>query len=86
VELERLEVREARERLGVFIAMDGNQTAQTHTLWEKAVAWADKVRTGRFSHAKAWFSLQYGVIKSLEYPLMATSLSKKQCKNYETNT
>jgi hypothetical protein len=79
VELERLEVQEARETLGVFIAMDGNQKAQTQALWEKAVTWADKVRTGRFTHAEAWFSLQFCVMKSLEYPLMATSLSKEQC-------
>jgi hypothetical protein len=79
VELERLEVDEARETLGVFIAMDGNQEDQTQSLWEKANKWADQVRTGRFSHAEAWFSLQYCIMKSLEYPLMATSLSKEQC-------
>jgi hypothetical protein len=79
VELERLDVQEARETLGVFISMDGNQKAQTQELWEKATHWADKVRTGTFSHAEAWFSLQYCIMKSLEYPLMATSLSKAQC-------
>jgi hypothetical protein len=79
VELERLEVDDARETLGVFIAMDGNQKAQTQALYEKATKWADQVRTGQFSHAEAWFSLQFCVMKSLEYPLMATSLSKEQC-------
>jgi hypothetical protein len=79
VELERLDIKEARETLGVFIAMDGNQKAQTQELWEKATQWADKVRTGTFSHAEAWFSLQFCIMKSLEYPLMATSLSKAQC-------
>jgi hypothetical protein len=59
--------------------MNGNQIAQTKALWEKAVAWADKVRTSRFSHAEAWFSLQYCLMKALQYPLMATSMSKKQC-------
>ena len=79
VELERLEVQEAWETLGVFIAMNGNQIAQTKALWEKAVCWADKVRTSRFIQSEAWFSLQYCIMKSLEYPLMATSLSKEQC-------
>ncbi len=59
--------------------MNGNQTAQTQDLWDKAMLWAERVRSGRFSPAEAWFSLQYCVLKSLEYPLMATSLSKKQC-------
>jgi hypothetical protein len=79
VPLAQLEMNEAQETLGVFIAMNGNQKAQTHELWEKATLWADKVRSGRFSHAEAWFSLQFCVMKSLEYPLMATSLSKAQC-------
>jgi hypothetical protein len=79
VELERLDVHEARETLGVFIAMNGNQEAQTQELWEKATAWAEKVRSGRFSPAEAWFSIQFCIMKSLEYPLIATSLSKAQC-------
>ena len=41
-----MEVKEAREMLGVFIATDGNQTDQTQALWEKADRWADQVRTG----------------------------------------
>jgi hypothetical protein len=80
VELERLEVTEARETLGVFIAMNGNQKAQTQALWEKAIKWSDKIRTGIFTQAEIWFSLQHCMLKSLEYPLMATSLSKAQCE------
>ena len=79
VELERLDVHEAQETLGVFIAMNGNQESQTQELWEKATAWAEKVRSGRFSPAEAWFSIQFCIMKSLEYHLMATSLSKTQC-------
>jgi hypothetical protein len=59
--------------------MNGNQESQTQALWEKATAWAEKVRSRRFSPAKAWFSIQFCVMKSLKYPLMATSLSKTQC-------
>jgi hypothetical protein len=79
VELGQLVVHEVQETLGVFIAMNGNQELQTQELWEKATAWAEKVRSGRFSPAKAWFSIQSCIMKSLEYPLMATSLSKAQC-------
>jgi hypothetical protein len=79
VELERLDIHEAKETLGVWIAMDGNQHAQTQALIALANLWADRVRTGKFSPAEAWYSLQYCIMKSLEYPLMATSMSKKQC-------
>jgi hypothetical protein len=80
VEVERQEVEEARKTLGVFIAMDGNQKAQTTAPWEKSNLWADKIRAGRFTHTEAWYLLQFCVMKTLEYPLMATSLSKEQCK------
>jgi hypothetical protein len=33
----------------------------------------------RVGYQAAWFSLQFCVMKSLEYPLMATSVSKVQC-------
>jgi hypothetical protein len=81
VDLDRLDVNEAKETLGVFIAMDGNHKAQTQALIDKATLWADRVRTGSFSHAEAWYSLQFCLMKSLEYPLMATSLSKTQCND-----
>ena len=59
--------------------MDTNQKAEAMKLWELAILWAEKVRSGRLSHAEAWFSLQYCIMKSLEYPLMATSLTRDQC-------
>jgi hypothetical protein len=79
VELDRLEVFEARETLGVYIAMDGNQDTQMQALLQIAQRWADLVRSGRLTQAEAWFSLTFCIIKSLEYPLMATSLSQAQC-------
>ncbi len=80
VALDRLDMHEARETLGVFIAMNGNQIAMTQELWEKACLWADRIRTGHFTHAEAWYSLQFCIMKSLEYPLAASSLSKKDCE------
>jgi hypothetical protein len=79
VQLDRLAVNEARETLGVFIAMDGSQTTQTEALLAITQRWADRVRSGRLTHAEAWFSLTSCIMKTLEYPLMATSLTQKQC-------
>ena len=80
VELDRLEVSYARETLGVFIAMDGNQEMQMQELILKVQRWADLVRSGRLTRTEAWFSLMHCMMKTLEYPLMATSLSHAQCK------
>jgi hypothetical protein len=79
VELDRLDVHEARETLGAFIAMDGTQDTQATEMLSTAHEWADRVRSGKFNHAEAWFSLTTCIMKTLEYPLMATSLSNAQC-------
>ena len=79
INLERLEVSEARETLGVWLAMDGNQKLEFSKLRDIAARWADKVRCGQLNAAEAWFALQQTVMKSLEYPLMATTLSRSQC-------
>ena len=82
VELEQLDVHNAKETLGVFIAMDGNQREQTKSLRSKANRWADKIRAGTYSEAETWYSLQFCLLKLLEYPLMATSMSKTQCDSF----
>jgi hypothetical protein len=79
VMLDRLEVYEARETLGVFIAMDGTQEVQMEAMLAITRKWADRVRSGRLTHAEAWFSIILCIMKTLEYPLMATNLSQDQC-------
>ena len=78
--LQRLEPSEARETLGLWIALDGNQTSQFTALVEKANTWAARIQAGRLNFAECWISLKSGILKSLEYPLMATSLSRAQCQ------
>jgi hypothetical protein len=79
IELERLDVHDAKETPGMLKAMDGNQKAQTNNLWSKANQWADKIRAGTYTRAETWYSLQFCLLKAIEYPLMATSMSKEQC-------
>ena len=79
VPLERLEVGDARETLGVFLALDGNQQAEFLKLRGIANRWCDQVRSSRLSSAEAWFALHHTVLKSLEYPLLVTFLTRRQC-------
>jgi hypothetical protein len=55
--LERLEVGEVRETLGLWIAMDGNQKQQVLALLKQILEWADRVRTKQLSKTEAWLSL-----------------------------
>jgi hypothetical protein len=78
--LERLEVDEARETLGLWIAMDGNQVKQVLALLKNKLAWADRVRAKQLTKTEAWLSLRLGIAKALQYPLAATNMSKADCK------
>jgi hypothetical protein len=84
-ELTRLEVNEARETLGLWIAMDGNQLAQVTAIQKKIDHWADKIRTKQLTKTEAWISLRVGVSKAIRYPLTATGLSKKECTTLDSS-
>jgi hypothetical protein len=74
VTLTRLEAHEARETLGLWIAMDGNQTSQVTAIQKKIDNWADKITTKQLTRTEAWISLRVGVSKAIRYPLAATGL------------
>ncbi|MEM7237027.1 MAG: hypothetical protein AAF501_04290, partial [Pseudomonadota bacterium] len=58
--------------------MDGNFARQTQKLAEKAQIFADLMRTGRLSPTEAHIALNSTIMKTLEYPMEAISLTKKQ--------
>ena len=74
--MERLEPSEARETLGVFIAMDGNWREEIRALLEKAIQFAEQLRVGQVKPNEAWYAFVVTIMKSLEYPMEATFLSK----------
>jgi hypothetical protein len=78
--LDRLSPSEARRTLGVYLAPDGNQREQVRVMHEKSKQWAERIRTGHLPRHLAWQALHLSVLKSLQYPLTATTLSRKECK------
>ena len=71
----------AKEMLGVYIAPDGNETAQIKSMKDKSLTWAKHIKGGNLSKNAAWAALNTTILKSLEYPLAATTLSKGQLKS-----
>jgi hypothetical protein len=63
--------------LGVMFAPSGEMQDQVKHLRKKAEAWADLLRTRRISPEAAWYSLAASIMKTIEYPLLATSMSKQ---------
>jgi hypothetical protein len=75
----RLPASEAKESLGVWIAMDGNQERMIEALTAKIDKWAFKIAGRQLTKYEAWVSLTSGISKSLTYPLVATRLRYKDC-------
>jgi hypothetical protein len=76
--LNRYEASEAKKTLGVYLAMDGNNQEETRYLRDKAEEFADCVRTGFLSQEDATYALHRTIMKTLEYPLVATTMDKLQ--------
>ena len=70
---------QAQEMLGVFIAPDGNHKEQFQNLLSKAKFLGERNRTiPAYSH-EAWTGLTHIAMKSLEYCLPSTNLTKSEC-------
>jgi hypothetical protein len=78
--LRRLEVHQAYETLGVFLAPDGNLTDQFNKMKSTAIQWSDGLHTGNIKRDEVWLALQSTTLLTLAYPLPALHLTKAQCE------
>ena len=77
--VKQLDVSDAYETLGVFIAADGNHRAQLKLMKEYARDWADRLQTSFLSENEAVQALHSTILKKLEYPLLAMTLTREEC-------
>ena len=80
-EVEKLRMDEARTMLGVNLSADGNNRSQVQRMTDAAIQWQEAVRVGRLNRSDAWIGLRTTILKTLEYPLAATTLTKQECKS-----
>jgi hypothetical protein len=80
VELERLEVTEARKTLGVKTAPTGDNTAQFEHMLEASQKWAAQIKASNLRQMDVWLVLRSNIWKTLENPLTCTTLTKKHCE------
>jgi Reverse transcriptase (RNA-dependent DNA polymerase) len=73
-----LDPHEAVKALGIMFSPSGCMKAQCQYMQGKATEWADRVRTGFIRERDAWYALSTTIMKSLEYPLLATTLTRNQ--------
>ena len=74
--IERLDPHEAREVLGVMVRPDGSEKDEMDLLMKKTEKWCDAICTGRVKKEDAWYCLNHTIMKTIEYPLMATTFSE----------
>ena len=68
-EIDVLHPSEAKETLGVFMAPDGNSTAQLKKWGDKVKKWVDRVSLGKLPAGFTWVSYTYQLWMSLRYSL-----------------
>jgi hypothetical protein len=74
VELEHLEMTEARKTLGVKTARTGDNASQFEHLLEASQKWAAHIKASNLRQMDAWLALRSTIWKTLEYPLTCTTL------------
>ena len=79
VTLPQCNFNEARKILGVHLAPQDEGKGQTKALKQKATTWATYASTRKINPTYAWAGLNTGIMKSIEWPLPACTLSEQQC-------
>ena len=74
--LKRHEISHADKTLGVFIAMDGNEEAEIEHLKKLSEKFGHQLRTAKCEKNASMYTLQYSLMKTFEYPMVATQLDE----------
>ena len=81
ITLRQLEPSTASETLGVYLAPDGNNNAAKEALLEKGRLWSELVHKGHLTATDVMRAMDTTIMKSLQYPLPALTLTEEECKN-----
>ena len=73
--LEQVLSSEGRETLGVYLAPNGTMTEQIQAMKKKVQKWCANISAGRLPPREAWQCVSTTIMKSLQYPLPALTLS-----------
>ena len=79
VPLSTIEPNKGKETLGVVLAPTGSNDDAFQSLKSKASTWAAHIKSGHLSTSLTWHAATTTIMKSLEYPLPALTLSREQC-------
>lgn len=64
--------------LGIMFTVDGTMTDQVKFMRKKSATWSDELSKQQFSKAEVSYALRASIMRTLQYPLLATTLSRKE--------
>ena len=79
--LRQVEANEGRCTLGVILALDGNNADAIKAMRQKSETWHDYVCTGHLQTDEVCLALDTTIMKTLEYPLLALTITEAECTN-----
>ena len=79
--LDYLKFSKAMKMVGVHLAPNGNQSQQLEALQTKATSWANLIRKSPLDESSVWIAMNQTIIKGIEYPLAATTLTENQLES-----
>jgi len=79
--LDWLEPHEAEHTLGIRLAPDGNTVAELQFRKEQTLVWAAQLTHSKVPRHINWLNFKTVLLKKVEYPLMVTTFSRKECNN-----
>ena len=71
----------AKEMLGVYLAPNGQQKTQLAKMKSKAELWSTQIKASNLNRYSVWKALNTTIQKTLEYPLVATTITANQSKS-----
>ena len=80
-EIQNCEAMNGEMALGIAFSPGGSTKDEFLRLSNKVKKWAECVRTGHLNRSEAWIGLNTTIMKTIEYSLPATTLTKKDCAN-----
>lgn len=80
--LQRNEIGSATLALGIMFTIDGSMKDEVGYLKTKVTAWCDKIRTKKMSKKEVWYALTACIMRTINYPLMATTMTKAEIHKF----
>jgi hypothetical protein len=77
--LRQLEAHDGQCTLGVHLSPDGNNRDAFNYLMHKSEEWKELITTGHLQRTEAWHALESTILKTLQYPLPALTLTETEC-------